>query len=134
MIRYPELRAVLRETVKNLSDGEYQRRVWIRHEFPYPGFYDSFSEAIHVIYDDLNLADRPRGAIGYVLYGTVELEALSELIEKLDLVFDSLGAERQDEEYVKSALWGDVVVAAAAALDVLDREAAVHAKATVLPD
>lgn len=117
-IRYPDMRAEVLGALQALSDPEYQQRVWVRHELPAPNHYDEFKYRIHILYDDTTVFENPQVAIGDILRGEEEVQALTPLKDALDSLFDKYGTKLADEEYLGLPEWAAVVEAAQAALDV----------------
>ncbi|NJK73405.1 MAG: hypothetical protein HC849_05400 [Oscillatoriales cyanobacterium RU_3_3] len=120
MVKYPKMREELLETLRSLADREYQHKVWLEGDYP-PGIEcDSFDEAVHFLYDDTVLAENPDAAIGVIIEDEKEASLMSAVCQAIDLVFEVLGTEVSDEEYIKSAEWTMVVEAALKALQVME--------------
>lgn len=119
LVRYPFVRGDVIFSIATLADPEYQQRVWIDHIYPTENYYDAFDETIHTLYDDTGVMENPMEAIGYVLRSQAEAEAMYPLRYALDTLYDVLGIELSDAEYIASPLWDDVVDAAQRALAVL---------------
>lgn len=114
------MREELLETLRSLADREYQHKVWLEGDYP-PGIEcDSFDEAVHFLYDDTVLAENPDAAIGVIIEDEKEASLMSAVCQAIDLVFEVLGTEVSDEEYIKSAEWTMVVEAALKALQVME--------------
>lgn len=61
-IRFPGIRTQIVSAIVGLSDRDCQERVWIRHELPYPGYYDEFDLAVHSLFDDSPILPAPAPA------------------------------------------------------------------------
>jgi hypothetical protein len=118
-IQYPNMRNEIVSAVHALADRKYQWAAWVRRELP-PGRYDEFTYRIHVLYDDTQVLEDPDGAVGVVLRSTREADAMRELASAINALFDSLGTELSDEQYLRAPGWGSVVEAANEASRVLD--------------
>lgn len=119
MVKYPEMRRELVETIQTLADREYQHKAWVKKEFPAPVKYDCFDYAVHFLYDDATLANNVEKAIGQLLENENEADAIRQVIAALERVFARLGTEATDEEYISCSEWDQVIEAAAAASLVL---------------
>ncbi|MEG4304973.1 SCO4402 family protein [Microcoleus sp. D3_18a_C4] len=120
MVKYPKMREELLETLRSLADREYQHKVWLESDYP-PGIEsDSFDEAVHFLYDDTVLAENPDAAIGVIIEDEKEARLISAVCQAIDLVFEALGTEASDEEYIKCYEWTSVVEAASRALQAME--------------
>ncbi|MCC3418345.1 MAG: hypothetical protein JGK24_03680 [Microcoleus sp. PH2017_29_MFU_D_A] len=120
MVKYPKMREELLETLRSLADREYQHKVWLENDCP-PGIeYDSFDEAVHFLYDDTVLAENPDAAIGVIIEDEKEARLMEAVCQAIDLVFEVLGTEASDEEYIKSSEWTRVVEVASKALQAME--------------
>ena len=119
MVKYPKMREELLETLHSLADREYQHKAWVENDYP-PGIeYDSFDEAVHFLYDDTVLAENPDAAIGVIIENEKEARSIAAVCQAIDLVFDVLGTEASDEDYINSSGWISVVEAASKALQAM---------------
>jgi hypothetical protein len=105
--------------VKALADPEYQRAAWVRHELP-PGQYDELTHRIHILYDDTQVLEDPAAAVGVYLCTHDEVDAMQKLAAALDALFDEMGTELPDEDYLQAPGWPAVVEAAREALRLLE--------------
>jgi hypothetical protein len=96
-------------TLRALADPVYQRMVWVGLERPRVPYYDSFSEAIHFVFDDMSLDSHLDQAIGRILSDSSEAEAIQKLVGALNTVLDGVGLDATDEEYINSPHWDDVL-------------------------
>jgi hypothetical protein len=113
------MRVEIVRAVKALADPEYQWSAWVRRELP-PGQYDEFTHRIHILYDDTQVLEDPRGAVGIYLRSEKEADAMRNLAAALDALFDAMGTELADEAYLRAPAWSDVVAAARVALGLLE--------------
>ncbi len=119
MVRYPQMRNELLETLRVLAERDYQQRAWVEHCYPASIQYDSFDEAVHFLYDDTLLAKNPNAAIGQILKNSEEAHSIEAVYNALDRVFDDLGRSQADEAYINAAQWETVIAAASSALQVM---------------
>lgn len=122
MVQYPSMRAELLETLRSLANREYQRKAWVDHNYPPDVMYDSFDEAVHFLFDDTILAENPNAAIGVILEDEKEARLIAAVCTAIEQVFEALGTEISDKEYINSSEWADVVEAAHDALQVITNE------------
>jgi len=120
-VEFPWMRAELLENLYDLSDRDFQRRIWIEHKYPHENYYADFDMVIHYLYDDTQVATDPYDWIGAVLRDEREAEAMVPVGRAIDRLLDELGKDKTDKEYIESPLWDDVVRAARAAFAIIDR-------------
>jgi hypothetical protein len=118
-IRFPDMRNEIVRAVKALADPEYQWSAWVRRELP-PGRYDEFTHRIHILYDDTQVLEDPECAVGVYLRSVEEANVMRKLASAIDTLFDDLGTELSDEQYLRAPGWAAVVDAAKEALGVLE--------------
>ncbi|MBQ0923049.1 SCO4402 family protein [Saccharopolyspora endophytica] len=109
-LRYPEMRAEVIDAVTSLADPDYQQKVWIRREYPQPGFYDDLTTNINILFDDVCVLPDPRTRVGIVLHPS-EVDAMKALGDVLDPLVDELG-DATDAQYLNHPQWTNVVTAA----------------------
>ena len=78
-----------------------------------------FVNQIGLLYDDTLLAENPETAIGIFLKDENEVQMIKTVVVALERVFDALGTNATDEEYISSREWSEVIKAAAYALEVI---------------
>ena len=123
MVKYPKMREELLETLRSLAEREYQHKVWLEGDYP-PGIEcDSFDEAVHFLYDDTVLAENPDAAIGVIIENEKEARSIAAVCQAIDSVFEVLGTEASDGEYITSPEWTSVVEAASKALQAMESKA-----------
>jgi hypothetical protein len=120
-LRYPEMRAEVIEALRTLSDVDYQRRVWINHEWPEPNAYDSLDEQVHILFDDIDVCVDPARWVGVVLQPS-EVEPLRRLCELFGVLIDDLG-DVPDEVYLAEPRWPSVVELARTAYQAMTEDA-----------
>ncbi|MGH3708601.1 MAG: SCO4402 family protein [Pseudonocardiaceae bacterium] len=114
-VRYPVLRNEVLDAMKNLSDPEYQQRVWIDRKFPSANYYDDFDMVIHILYDDTIIAEDACSTIGDILKNKTEAQVVEVVIQALEEVFDE-GSRHADFEVLRARpSWPKVIEAAAVA-------------------
>ncbi|MGC5288022.1 SCO4402 family protein [Micromonospora sp. DT231] len=117
-IRFPEMRHEIVRAVQALADPVYQWSAWVRRELP-PGEYDEFTHRVHILYDDTQVLEDPDAAIGAYLRSPEEADAMRHLARAIDSLFEELGTELSDEEYLQAPGWAAIVDAAGVALATL---------------
>jgi hypothetical protein len=120
-VSFPDMRENVVSAVRALADEVYQRRVWIDRDYPEEGYYDDFTMNLHILFDDTLVLEDPAATLGTVLKSREEVDAMTVLAGTLDELLGTEGSARADAEYLASPLWGAVVRAASAALDLLTR-------------
>jgi hypothetical protein len=118
-VRFPQMRAEAVDAVRSLADPDHQQRVWLRREYPQPGYFDDLTTNITILYDDTRVLEDPAATVGTVLRSEREVTALAPLAEALNAMFADLGTDRDDASYLKSSHWPEVVSAARVALTAL---------------
>ena len=118
-LQYPEMRRDLAAYTDSLRDDEYQRRVWLRREMGPQ--QDSFGDVVHFFYDDTKLADDPEACVGVFLHDGAEADAVKNLTCAIDAVFDEVGADADDDAYLRAREWPQVVQMAHQLANVLVR-------------
>ena len=116
-VRFPDMRNEVVTALEALADPDYQRRVWLEHEYPSPSYYDDLSLNTHILFDDTRVLPDPTVRLGVILYAR-EVEPLRALGQVLDSMIDDLG-DSDDSVYLQDARWPAVVEAARVALDVV---------------
>ncbi|MEV0059823.1 hypothetical protein [Nocardia sp. NPDC050718] len=114
-VQYPEMRKSVIDALEAFADPDYQRRVWIDHEFPQENFYDDLDVNVSILYDDCVVVPDPRSRIGTVLVDGPEVDRLIELDQVLGPMIGRLG-NAPDATYLGDSEWPLVVTAARAAL------------------
>jgi hypothetical protein len=117
-VRFPEFREEIIGAVRTLSDPEYQNQAWVRRETP-PDVIEDFDMNIHILYDDTTVLEDPHAAIGDLLKTAAEADALAKLAQVIDSMFERVGTDLSDEQYLVLPEWTAVVSAARDALSVL---------------
>lgn len=101
-----------------LTDKEYQYQAWVMNDVP-EGYFDHLDYTIHFLYDDTSLASDPASDIGYILTDLKEVDAVRNVTNAIDVVFDKYGMELSDAEYIATPEWDDVIAQAKIAMRVL---------------
>ncbi|TWF93477.1 SCO4402 family protein [Saccharopolyspora dendranthemae] len=109
-LRYPEMRAEVIDAVTSLADPDYQQKVWIRREYPQPGFYDDLTTNINILFDDICVLPDPQTRVGIVLHPN-EVDVMKALSDVLEPLVDELG-DASDAQYLNHPQWARVVAAA----------------------
>jgi hypothetical protein len=118
-VRFPEMRSEVMRALQALADPDYQRRVWVNRVYPHPGFYDDFTLNIHILYDDTRVLEAPHEVVGSVLSSDLEAEAMARLAHVINSLFERVGTDLSDEDYLRQPEWSSVVEQAQAALATL---------------
>lgn len=114
-LKYPSIRDELLETLRSLADAEYQKKNWLDRNFPPGTEHDCFDYAVHFIYDDTSLATDPDSDIGIFLKDENEVQMIKAVVIALDRVFETLGMNATDEEYINCPEWSEVLKTASQA-------------------
>lgn len=114
----PWMRQQLVSTVAGFSDPDFHRPSWLHQEFPPEVEFDTFDDAVMVLFDILELEESPDWSLGRFVRSR-EGEKLKVLIQRLNLALDGVGPHAPTDEYLDSSLWPDVVDAAREALAAL---------------
>lgn len=122
MVQYSKMRDDLLETLCSLADREYQQAAWVEQNYPPGILYDSFDEAVHFLYDDTILAENPDAAIGVIIQDEKEARMIEAVCCAINQVFQALGTQASDQEYINSSKWTDVVEAASLALQAMKNQ------------
>lgn len=83
------------------------------------GGYDELDYTVHFLYDDTELASDPASMIGWILLSLDEVNAISNVIKALDVVFNKYGLNLTDKEYIEKDEWANVVEMAKIAKDIM---------------
>jgi hypothetical protein len=116
MVEHPEARMRLLDTLQALADPDHQRRIWVERSFPHPDYYEDLDLHIHQLYDDSDVAEDPRGHIGYTLRNEDEARAMENLNAVLSPLIDSLPPDVDDATVIAMPEWQAVIAAARQAL------------------
>jgi hypothetical protein len=120
MVKYPNMRDELIETLQDLSDVEYQRRTWVNHEFPEGIQFDCFDNSIHLLLGDMSLITNPERSLGSVVENEVELNAVRKVALAIDHMLKKLGNEATDAEYINDPEWSEVINTSSEALRIIE--------------
>jgi hypothetical protein len=115
MVEFPSMRRDVMSSLAGLSDVEYQQRVWIRREYPQPGYYDDLRANIALLYDDREVLPSPADSIGSILLPGDEIPRLAALAVVLDDLIDS-HESIVDSVFMADPRWNDVLRLSALAL------------------
>ncbi len=109
-VKYAWARRQVIDCIATLADFEYQSRVWIRHELPFPGYYDELDLQVHVLFDDFEVLPEPRAVDGDLLLPGAEVKRLRELGAVFDPMIERLSeVAESDEAYLSDPEWPEVV-------------------------
>jgi hypothetical protein len=111
-IKYPGMRAELIQHLNELSDIDYQRRVWVLGSSEGDVVHDEFDYAVHYLYDDTKLAADPASTIGWILRSAEEAAEISKLIEAIETVLQRYGTKLSNAQYIQLPEWTAVLKAA----------------------
>ncbi|EAZ90472.1 SCO4402 family protein [Crocosphaera chwakensis] len=116
-MKYPEMRQELLLSIKILSDLEYQKQNWLNNT---SGEYDCFDYVIHFLYDQAGFDENAEATIGLFVKNEEELTIIMEVIESLEKLFEILGTNASDLDYINSPQWKNVIINAKKALLILE--------------
>ncbi len=118
-MKYPNMYEEVRYYLQSLADVDYQKRVWVKREYP-PGIQlANFDLVIHFLFDDTQLAEDPESTIGWYLRNKQEALAIKKVTDRIDKILDD-NDDLTDEEYIALPEWEGVVKAAQEALEVFE--------------
>lgn len=120
-VKYPEMRKELEEHLRALADPGYQRRVWVDGKAEGAVQHDELDYAVHLLFDDTQLASDAHSTVGWILNDASEAECITALVRSIDDVFERYGTKLSDAEYIELPEWRSVVRAAEAAAASLAR-------------
>ena len=115
-VRFAHMRANLISAVRFLANSPVE---WKHVRYDKAGTLVSFIDfdmAIHILFDDTDIASDPRARIGDMLANETEAHAMQRLVQALKIVLDVDYPDDLDEDYVKTPRWLNVVEAAREAL------------------
>jgi hypothetical protein len=118
------MRTELIYTLRQLSDPDFQRRIWCRKTYD-PAVWPDLSDFEHVVfflYDDTRLQQDARLEIGNFLNDEQEAQLLRTVMDAINNVLADTGDEAiaNDEVIIAHPKWPTVVDAARAALAQLE--------------
>lgn len=111
-LRYPNMRDILKGYLSDLSNLELQKSKWVATD-------GDLDYAIHFLFDDTKLSDEPTKCIGWFLWDEREANAVFNVTVALDKLLNLYGVDLKDGDYISKPEWGEVVVAARKAIEVL---------------
>lgn len=122
LLQYPEMRAWVLDALQTLGDPDYQRRVWLEHDWPEPDVVDNLDENVHILFDDMDVCVDPDRWVGIILH-PAEVEPLRRLGEAFGALIQDLG-DVPNEVYLADHRWPSVVELARAAHRAMSTEPA----------
>ncbi|MBT5109021.1 MAG: hypothetical protein HOM25_10085 [Rhodospirillaceae bacterium] len=118
MINLPNMRVQLIGCLESLSDLAYQKKCWVLDKCPV-GVQDNFNLSVHFFFDDTSLSENPHLLVGVCLRNENEAQAIQQVCQMIDKVFDEHGLDKSDEEYINCPEWGAVLNSASEALAII---------------
>ncbi|MDM8549432.1 hypothetical protein QUF72_05105 [Desulfobacterales bacterium HSG2] len=118
-MQYPEMREELIGTLKALSDRQYQKKAWIQKQYPEGIVYDCFDYAVHFLFDDTSLAEKPEKLIGVILEDEYEAALVRAVASSIERLLAETGDDLTDEAYIRSPMWENVIRTAKTAYHVV---------------
>ncbi|MFF2190261.1 hypothetical protein [Streptomyces sp. NPDC058155] len=82
-VEYENMRLLLLEHLRKLSDPVWRRENWAQGRPPVES-WGSFDDFLDFLYDDSGVLNDPEGSLGYVLKNDDEVSAISELRDSID--------------------------------------------------
>lgn len=110
--KFSHLRADLIQYVYGLSDHQYQQKFWGKTLAENPDFYDDFDQAIHYLYDTLELDNQPETWLNLVFLNNNEIQLAKNLINALEKLFQLYGLKLTDSDYQQKPEWEDILFSA----------------------
>ena len=111
-IQFPDLRANLIEYVYGLSNRQYQQDFWGKTLAENTNFYDDFDQAIHFLYDTLDLNNAPEQWLNLIFINEIEIQFTKNLINDLERLFQKYGLNLTDSEYQQTSQWEQILSSA----------------------
>jgi hypothetical protein len=112
-IRFPALRDDVAYSLKVLADSEYQQRVWLDRQPLEDEPIITWDTVVNVLYDDAQLGDGARAAIGDVLRDESEARAVDTVLASLEQAFAQAGGiEAPVDVLLDTPAWPAVVKSA----------------------
>lgn len=118
-VKSPEMREELVGHLRELSDIDYQRRVWVNGISEGSIQHDEFDYAVHFLFDDTHLAGDPISTVGWILRSPDEVDLIKALEEAIEAIFKKYGTRLSDAQYISLAEWEMVIDCAKKALLVI---------------
>jgi len=115
-VRFPALRNDVANSLKVLADPEYQQRVWLDRRPLEDEPVITWDTVVNMLYDDAQLGDGARSAIGDVLRHESEARAVDAVLASLEQAFVQAGGiEAPVDVLLETPAWSVVVESARAA-------------------
>nr|WP_143761328.1 hypothetical protein [Sphingobium chlorophenolicum] len=96
------------EIMKELSDVDRQRRLWISHKDR--PLSSGFDEVVHFLFDDTDLAENSNLEIGRILLNAAEAVMIKEICDLITEMIDRIG-DQISMVYINDEKWNDIVIA-----------------------
>ncbi|MCD5977716.1 SCO4402 family protein [Pseudomonas quasicaspiana] len=103
-LKFPAMRNELISCLLGLSSAKYQYNAWVERANPDLA-YDEFNYVVHFLYDDTDLATDADSWVGLIFRGGSEALAVSEVVRRLDVIFEKYGTALSDAEYLTKPEW-----------------------------
>ena len=116
LLRFPERRASLQETLRQLGHWEYQLdTLLVQEPDATTGQHSGLTSCLAMLFDDGMDYRNPEEAIGAVLYDEGEVKAVSRVLDALDEVLGPQRSIPKVEDLLTEPKWEEVVQSAKAA-------------------
>jgi hypothetical protein len=107
-VRFPEMRARLRQAVDALCDRDFQERVWVHGKRTSPAEL-SFDDALLLVVDEMEMFSTTE-LVGDVLIDTSELRAFEDLVSAISELITAIGKSGSFADALASgSLWKECV-------------------------
>lgn len=116
-VKYTQFRCRVIFTIRNLADREMQLKKWVK-DYRDDAYWWSLSLAIDVLFNDLNIEEKPETLVGPILRDEGELKALLSVAHILDRIMEETGYQKSDKEYIESPLFDELISTSNAAFKV----------------
>lgn len=107
-LRYPWRRVELVEYLKELSDADYQKKVWLRGERSGDEGVSGIDVIYHFLFDDTDLGSNAESEIGLCLLSREEAGLIKELAHLLESLLERNG-DADSKTYMKDSEWAKVI-------------------------
>lgn len=96
--------------LKELSDAEYQKKNWLPNSANSGKPKSAFDYSVNFLFDDTTLSTDPESCIGWFLLNQSEADAMKQLTNSIDDVFQKYGTMLSDEQYLQVSEWQSIIL------------------------
>ena len=107
------------DTLKSLSDLEYQKDCWVARKCPAEYKNDNVHIHLSFLLDDTFFLESPEDEVGRCVDNLKQALAVQTVSRFLDEAVTEVGAQEKDETYIRSRVWPEVVSSSQRALTII---------------